>query len=57
MPALDKPDTPLPTTTVKWRFPVVHPEGRKYAVAVGASSALGFLLRWSAISSAGCWSA
>ena len=25
MPALDKHDTPLPTTTVKWRFPSVHP--------------------------------
>jgi phosphatidylserine decarboxylase len=32
MPALDKHDTPLPTTTVKWRFPSVHPEGRKYVV-------------------------
>jgi phosphatidylserine decarboxylase len=46
MPALDKHDTPLPTTTVKWRFPAVHPEGRKYAVAVGAAAALGFLLNW-----------
>jgi len=46
MPALDKHDTPLPTTTVKWRFPAVHPEGRKYAVAVGAAAALGFLLGW-----------
>src|SRR5574338_1497611 len=32
MPALDKHDTPLPTTTVKWRFPSIHPEGRKYVV-------------------------
>jgi len=32
MPALDKHDTPLPTTTVKWRFPSVHPEGRKFVV-------------------------
>src|SRR5213075_3248170 len=31
MPALDKPDSPL-TTTVKWRFPSIHPEGRKYVV-------------------------
>jgi phosphatidylserine decarboxylase len=46
MPALDKHDTPLPTTTVKWRFPAVHPEGRKYAVGVGAAAALGFLLHW-----------
>jgi phosphatidylserine decarboxylase len=46
MPALDKHDTPLPTTTVKWRFPAVHPEGRKYAVGVGAVTALAFLLHW-----------
>ena len=32
MPALDKHETPLPTTTVKWRFPAVHPEGRKFVV-------------------------
>jgi phosphatidylserine decarboxylase len=32
MPALDKHETPLPTTTVKWRFPSIHPEGRKYVV-------------------------
>ena len=31
MPALEKPDSPL-TTTVKWRFPSVHPEGRKFVV-------------------------
>ena len=31
MPALEKPDGPL-TTNVKWRFPSVHPEGRKYLV-------------------------
>ena len=32
MPALQKPDSPI-TTNVKWRFPSVHPEGRKYLVA------------------------
>jgi len=32
MPSLDKRESPLPTTTVKWRFPSVHPEGRKYVV-------------------------
>lgn len=32
MPELDKHDSPLPTTNVKWRFPAVHPEGRKYVV-------------------------
>jgi phosphatidylserine decarboxylase len=31
MPELERPDGPL-TTTVKWRFPSVHPEGRKFAV-------------------------
>ena len=46
MPALDKRDTPLPTTTVKWRFPSVHPEGRKYAVGVGAAAALCFAFHW-----------
>ena len=30
MPALDKPDSQL--TAVKWRFPSVHPEGRKFAL-------------------------
>ncbi|RYD26811.1 MAG: phosphatidylserine decarboxylase [Lysobacteraceae bacterium] len=34
MTSLDKP--PLVTTTVKWRFPSVHPEGRKYvAISTG----------------------
>ncbi|SEM59692.1 phosphatidylserine decarboxylase [Sphingomonas gellani] len=34
MASLDKP--PVTTSTVKWRFPAVHPEGRKYvAIAVG----------------------
>ena len=30
MPIIEKPDSHL--TTVKWRFPSVHPEGRKYVV-------------------------
>ena len=34
MSSLEKP--PVTTTTVKWRFPAVRPEGRKYtAIAVG----------------------
>jgi phosphatidylserine decarboxylase len=45
MPALEKPDSPL-TTTVKWRFPSVHPEGRKYVVGVGAVALFAFLLHW-----------
>ena len=53
MPALDKKDTPLPATTVKWRFPSIHPEGRKYVVVAAfvtlavyfvASHFLGWLL-------------
>ena len=35
MPALEKTDTPVPATTVKWRFPSIHPEGRKYVVGAG----------------------
>jgi len=38
MPSLDKHDSPLPTTTVKWRFPAVHPEGRKYVVIAAAAT-------------------
>jgi phosphatidylserine decarboxylase len=43
MPAIDKHDSPLPTTTVKWRFPSVHPEGRKYVV-IGAAVTLAVYL-------------
>ena len=35
MPELKQPDGPLTTTTVKWRFPSVHPEGRKFVVGAG----------------------
>jgi phosphatidylserine decarboxylase len=31
---------------VKWRFPSVHPEGRKFAVGAGAVTVLAFLLHW-----------
>jgi len=34
MPVIEKPDSHL--TTVKWRFPSVHPEGRKYVVISAA---------------------
>jgi phosphatidylserine decarboxylase len=37
MPELDKPNSYL--TTVKWRFPSVHPEGRKYTL-IAAFAAL-----------------
>jgi len=46
MPALDKHDSPFPTTTVKWRFPTIHPEGRKYAVGVGGATLLAFFVHW-----------
>ncbi|HEV2593605.1 MAG TPA: phosphatidylserine decarboxylase [Sphingomicrobium sp.] len=46
MPALDKHDSPLPTTTVKWRFPSIHPEGRKYSVIAGGVTLFAFLLHW-----------
>lgn len=53
MPELEKPDTPLATSNTKWRFPSVHPEGRKFllisAIATivvygGISHFLGWLL-------------
>ena len=44
MPALDKPDSPL--TTVKWRFPSVHPEGRKYLVLAGVVTLFAYWLGW-----------
>ena len=46
MPALDKHDSPLPTTTVKWRFPAVHPEGRKFAVIAGGATVLAAVMHW-----------
>ena len=45
MPVLEKPDNPL-TTTVKWRFPAVHPEGRKFLVITGAITLLAWLIGW-----------
>jgi phosphatidylserine decarboxylase len=52
MPELEKPDSPLATTNTKWRFPSVHPEGRKFlliaavatlVVYAGVSHFLGWL--------------
>lgn len=43
MASLDKP--PVGTSTVKWRFPEVHPEGRKY-VLIAAIIALLSLFFW-----------
>ena len=45
MPSLDKPGGAV-TTTVKWRFPSTHPEGRKFAAASAALTLFAFLLGW-----------
>jgi phosphatidylserine decarboxylase len=45
MPSLDKPGGPL-TTTVKWRFPSTHPEGRKFAATSAALTLFAFLFGW-----------
>ena len=42
MPSLEKPDSHL--TTVKWRFPSVHPEGRKFVVIAAALTFLTYFL-------------
>jgi phosphatidylserine decarboxylase len=44
MPSLDKHDSQVPATTVKWRFPSIHPDGRKYAVGVGAAALIAFAI-------------
>ena len=49
MPEIDKPDSQL--TAVKWRFPSVHPEGRKFVLI----SAVATLIVYSAISSFVGW--
>ncbi|WP_174296836.1 phosphatidylserine decarboxylase [Sphingomonas bacterium] len=46
MPSLEKP--PVVTTTVKWRFPSVHPKGRVF-VAIAAAVALLSLLVWTVL--------
>lgn len=40
MAELDKPNSHL--TTVKWRFPSVHPEGRKFTLIAGFLTLIGF---------------
>ena len=44
MPSLDKHDSPLPTTTVKWRMPSVHPEGRQYVVIAAVIALAAYFL-------------
>ena len=40
MPAIDKPDSQL--TAVKWRFPSIHPEGRKFTVIAAFVTLIAF---------------
>ena len=40
MGEIDKPDSQLPA--VKWRFPSVHPEGRKFTLVAGFLALIGF---------------
>ena len=42
MVAIDKPDSHL--TAVKWRFPSVHPEGRKFTVIAAFITLVAFAL-------------
>jgi phosphatidylserine decarboxylase len=44
MTSLEKPD--VATTTVRWRFPSVHPEGRKFVLIAAAIALLFALLSW-----------
>ena len=40
MPIIEKPDSQL--TAVKWRFPSVHPEGRRFVLIAGFLALVGF---------------
>jgi phosphatidylserine decarboxylase len=42
MPELEKPDSPLATTNVKWRFPSVHPEGRKFLLVSAVATVVAY---------------
>jgi phosphatidylserine decarboxylase len=44
MPSLDTP--PIVTTNVKWRFPSVHPDGRKFVLIAAAVTLLFAWLAW-----------
>jgi phosphatidylserine decarboxylase len=43
MSIVEKPDSPL-TSTVKWRFPSIHPEGRKYVVIAAVAALVTYTL-------------
>jgi len=42
MPAIDPPETAKPT--IKWRFPSMHPEGRRYVIIVAVAALLSLLI-------------
>lgn len=47
MPAPPKPSPE--TATVKWRFPSVHPEGRKFVLIVAVAVVLSWMFLWDVI--------
>ena len=42
MPSIDPPD--IGTSTVKWRFPAMHPEGQRYVVIAAVATVLSLLI-------------
>ncbi|MBS0479718.1 MAG: phosphatidylserine decarboxylase [Proteobacteria bacterium] len=42
MPSIDPPEIGMPT--IKWRFPSMHPEGRRYVVIVAVAAVLSLLI-------------
>ena len=42
MPSIDPP--PVGTPTVKWRFPSMHPEGRRYVIISGVATLLSLVI-------------
>lgn len=42
MPSLDPPE--IGTTTVKWRFPAMHPEGRRYVIIAAVATFLSLII-------------
>jgi phosphatidylserine decarboxylase len=42
MPSLDPPE--IGTTTVKWRFPAMHPEGRRYVIIAAVATVLSLII-------------
>jgi len=42
MPSLDPPE--IGTSTIKWRFPAMHPEGRRYVIIAAVATLLSLLI-------------